>query len=456
MKKKLSFIFLLGLLAAIGGSIPAAGQASRSATPPAKRPAASKASSVTAYKLTGIKVTGTERYNDQEILAASGLSLGQNVGEGDFKEAARHLGDTGMFTDVAYSFAFSDAGTKLELQLTDTDSKKLVPAVFENFVWFTDAELLGELHKRMPLFKQVLPVAGTLPDRMSDALQALLSEKQLPGHVDYLRQAKQEGGDLIGIAYRVTDVEIRIRNCEFPGASPEQAGALAAVARKVAGAPYERSSLAAIARVDFLPVYLKRGYLKAEFAPSEAKVVANPSQEASLADVGVDAILPVTPGKVYSTSAVTWQGNAALKTDELQALLHMPVGEPANAVRLIIDLESAGRFYRSHGYMSAQIASEATLDDAKGTVAYTLKVAEGDQYKMGELDVVGLDTQATARLAGAWTLREGDPYNADYPRKFLEAANRLLPVGVAWDIAVHEAVNTKDKTVDVTLRFRPR
>jgi outer membrane protein insertion porin family len=456
MKTKLNFIFLSALLAATVGSIHASGQASRSATPSPKRPAASKASSVNAYKLIGIKVTGTDRYNDQEILAASGLELGQNVGEGDFKEAVRRLGDTGMFTDVAYSFAFSDAGTKLELQLTDTDSKKLVPVVFENFVWFTDAELLGELRKRVPLFKLVLPATGTLPDRMSDSLQALLSEKQLPGHVDYLRQAKQEGGDLIGIGYRVSNVEIEIRNCEFPGASPEQAEALAAVARKVTGAPYERSSLAAIARVDFLPVYLKRGYLKAEFAPSEAKVVPKPSQEATLADVAVDAILPVTPGKVYSTSAVMWQGNAALKTDELQALLHMPVGEPANAVRLITDLESAGRLYRSHGYMAAQVASEAAIDDAKGTVAYTLKVVEGDQYKMGDLDVVGLDTQATARLVGAWTLREGDPYNADYAKKFLEAANRLLPVGVAWDIATHEAVNAKDKTVDVTLRFRPR
>jgi outer membrane protein assembly factor BamA len=455
MKTKLNFIFLSALLAATGGPIQAAGQASRS-TPPGKRPAASKASSVTAYKLTGIKVTGTERYNDQEILAASGLVLGQNVGEGDFKEAVRRLGDTGMFTDVAYSFAFSDAGTKLEMQLTDTDSKMLVPVVFENFVWFSDAELLGELRKRVPLFKQVLPMTGTLPDRMSDALQTLLSEKQLPGHVDYLRQTKQEGGDLIGIGYRVSDVEIQIRNCEFPGASPQQAEALAAAARKVAGAPYERTSLAAIARLDFLPVYLKRGYLKAEFAPSEAKVVPKPSPEASLADVAVDAILPVTPGKVYSTSAVTWQGNAAMKTDELQALLHLPVGEPANAVRLASDLESAGQLYRSHGYMAAQVASEATIDDAKGTVAYTLKVAEGDQYKMGELDVVGLDSQATARLVGAWTLREGDPYNADYAKKFLEAANRLLPVGVAWDIAAHEAVNAKDKTVDVTLRFRPR
>ncbi len=418
--------------------------------------AGGKPSSVTAYKLTAIKVTGTQRYTDKEILPASGLEIGQNVGEGDFQEAVRRLGNTGLFADVAYSYSYSGAGTKLEFQLTDTDGRKLIPAIFENFVWFTDEELLQELQKRVPLFKQVLPVAGTLPDRVSDALQAVLSEKQLPGHVDYLRQGKQEGGDLTGIAYRVTDVDIRIRSCQFPGASSEQAEALAIAAHNVVGAPYDRSSLAMVAQLDFLPVYLKRGYLKAAFAPSQAKVVPKSSQEESLADVEVEAIFPVTPGKVYSTSDVTWQGNAAVKTDDLRDLIHMPIGQPADAVRLTSDLDNVRKIYRSRGYMAAQITPEPRLDDDKAAVSYLLKVTDGDQYKMGELEIVGLDTQATNHLHQAWALREGDPYNADYPKKYLDSINRSLPGGVAWNISVHEAVNAKEKTVDVTLRFRPR
>lgn len=448
MNKNVVFILLVLLVVSSGVSQASSGPQRHSST--------TKSVPSTASRLIAVKITGTQQYSEKEILAASGLELGQNASEGDFQEAVRRLGSTGLFTDVAYAYSYSGAGTKLELQLTDTDKKKLVPANFENFVWFTDAELFGELHKRVPLFKQLVPVAGTLPDRISDALQAILSEKQLPGHVDYLRQGKQDGGDLTGIAYRVTDVEIRVRNCEFPGASPEQAGALAAVARKLTGAPYDRSSLAIVASLDFFPVYLKSGYLKAEFAPSEAKVIPKSAHEESLAEVEVTAILPVTPGKIYSTAEVTWQGNAAVKTDELQGLIHMPLGEPANAVRLESDLENVHKIYRSRGYMAAQVTAQPTLDDEKATARYTLKVTEGDQYKMGELEIVGLDTQATAHLQQAWTLREGEPYNADYAKKFLDTINRFLPGGVAWNIAIHEAVNAKDKTVDVTLRFRPR
>jgi len=94
------------------------------------------------------------------------------------------------------------------------------------------------------------------------------------------------------------------------------------------------------------------------------------------------------------------------------------------------------------------------MDDDKSTVHYDLNVVEGDQYKMGELEIVGLDTGATAHLQNAWTLRGGEPYNADYAKKFVEETNRLLPPGVSWGASIREAVNASDKTVDVTIRFQ--
>ena len=120
-----------------------------------KKPSGSKASA--ADKLVALKVTGTTRYTDREILAASGLQMGQNAAEGDFKEAVKKLGASGVFSEVVYSFISSDAGVKLELQLADTDKSKLVPAQFANFVWFTDDEVRSALQSRVPLFKQLLP-----------------------------------------------------------------------------------------------------------------------------------------------------------------------------------------------------------------------------------------------------------------------------------------------------------
>lgn len=444
MKKLLVLVFLLCAVLAPPGAAQ-------------RRTSSGKVPASTPHRLLALKVTGSTRYTDLEILAASGLQLGQDAAEGDFEEAAQRLGKSGLFSEVVYSFSYSDAGVKLEFHLTDNDKIKLVPARFENFVWFTDAELLAALQQRVPLFKQLLPVSGRLADEVTEALQALLNEKHLPGRVDFLREAKQDGGELSGIVYRVEEVRIRIRNVEFPGAAPEQCAFLANAARRLSGAEYFRSKLGAIARFDLLPLYLQRGYLKAAFGPSDAHVVTESVPEAASRfqdEIEVDVSLPVTPSKVYSVSGVTWKGNAAVTTEEASHFFHLAAGRPADAVRLADDAESLIKLYRSRGYMTAQIKPEALFADEKGTVHYDMNIAEGDLYRMGELEILGVDTSSKDRLREAWKLREGEPYNADYTRKFLEDAPRFLPKGFQFSVKVNEELEAKDKTVDVTIHFK--
>ena len=457
----------------------------------AQKHAARKAPPIaTPNKLLSFKVSGTKRYSDKEVLGASGLTLGQDAADGDFKEAAERLGKSGLFSSVAYSFSYSDAGVKVEFQVTDNDKVKLLPARFENFVWFSDAELRTILERQVPLYKDsLLPDSGRLADRVTEALQALLSQHGLPGRVEYLRGASQEGGSLLEIVYRVEDLTIRIRNVAFPGASPDQSVLLERAAHQLLDAEYFRSKVAAVAKFDLLPVYLQRGYLKAEFAPAQTRVVSGPGAKTDSAgnsaasgssqtqdtnktedtnqtvdtnktadtnsgEVEVDVLVPVTPGKLYTVSAVTWKGNSAVTSDEASKLFHLAVGRPADAVRLETDTENLTRLYHSRGYMTAELHPEPHFDDAKSTVAYNITIQEGDLYRMGELEILGVDTPSKDRLRDAWTLREGSPYNADYAKKFLDDAARLLPRGLRYSVDINEELNKKEKVVDLTIRFK--
>ncbi len=421
-----------------------------------KRAPGAKSTAPTSNQLRSLKISGTTRYTDKEILAASGLQLGQDVAEGDFKEAAQRLGQSGLFLSVLYSFSYSDAGVKVEFQLTDNEKNSLVPAHFENFVWFTDAELIAALKRRVPLFNNAVPTSGRMPDRVKEALQALLAERHLPGRVDFLRESKQDGSELVGIEYHISEVRTSIRNLEFPGASPDQNVFLEKAAHTLLDAEYFRSKLAAVAQFDFLPLYLQRGYLKAAFGPSETRVVTDSEskEDSPSTDIQVDVILPVTPGSVYSVSGVTWKGNSAVTTDEASHVFHLAVDHPADAVRLKDDDEKLNRLYRSRGYMTAEIKTAAQLDDQKSTVHYDMNITEGDLYKMGELEIIGVDTPSKDRLNDAWQLREGEPYNAEYVRKFLEDVPRLLPRGLQYTVSINEQLDKKEKLVDLTIHFK--
>ena len=441
---------------------------------PAQKRASSKAASgATPNKLISVKVAGHTRYTEKEILGVTGLKLGQDAGDGEFKEATQRLGQSGLFSSVSYSFSYSDAGVKVEFQLIDKDKITLLPARFENFVWFSDAELRAILEQRVPLLKDsMLPDSGRLPDYVNETLQALLTEHGIPGRVSYMRESSQEGGELVGIVYRVEEVSIHIRNVEFPGASAEQIPFLEKAAHQLLDAEYFRSKVAAVAKFDLLPLYLERGYLKAAFGPADARVVSGPGAKAdqtkspdakgdeagasdnNSSDVVVDTIIPVTPGKVYTVAGVTWKGNLAVTTDEATRFFHLTIDRPTDAVRVVSDTENLTRFYHSRGYMTAQVKPVAQLDDEKSTVHYEMNVSEGDLYKMGELEIVGVDTPSKDRLNAAWKLREGQPYDAEYTRTFLEEAPRLLPSGLRYTVSVNEVLSKKDKAVDVTLQFK--
>jgi len=200
---------------------------------------------------------------------------------------------------------------------------------------------------------------------------------------------------------------------------------------------------------NFLPVYLARGYLKASFADAQAKVVQDSVQETT-----VDVSFPVEPGRQYKVAEVQWAGNSVFPADKLQPFIHLQAGQPANAVQLTDDLEGARKHYGSRGYLAASIQPAPEFNDEVSTVNYQLQVREGDVYHMGELEIRGLDSRATARIGDQWKLHEGDIFDDTYPKTFIEAVLKDASLN-GWVATVHLGMND-DKTVDVTLRFENR
>jgi len=398
-----------------------------------------------AFKLVAVSVTGGERYKSEDVLAASGLEIGETVHEEDFKDAARRLGDSGAFREISYSFQYAPEGTKLQFQVQDAQA--FVPARFENVVWFSDQELLDQIHQRVPLFRGQLPVNGGLADLVSEALQALLIEKSIQGSAEYVR-AGPDNGPVEAFVFSVSGPRISVRNFDFHGADPGMLPLLQAAAQRIDVREYSRSALRTQGHKYLLPVYLARGYLKASFGDPQARVVESTADEAT-----VDVSFAVDPGPQYVLSGIELAGNKVFSTETLRGLIHVPLNQPADVVQLARDLESMENLYGTRGFMAAKITSEHQMDDARRTLLCKITVSEGDVFTMGELDIRGVDSETTARLRNMWTIRNGEPYDSSYPERFAEQAYKQVALLKNSKADIHESPNPSDKTVDVTLRF---
>jgi outer membrane protein assembly factor BamA len=409
--------------------------------------------------LIAINVSGSKRFPEPDIVAATGLQLGTSVVEDDFKKAATHLGETGAFRDIAYTYSYSSAGTKVQFHVTD--APKFVPARFEDFVWFTDAELRRKIKEYVPLFNGELPTSGRMADEVSDVLQAMLVERAVPGQVNYLRLGKQDG-PVEAISYRVSNVLIRVRNIEFTGTGEAELPALKAAAETFPEPrEYSRSRLNQFAQQQLLPVYHSLGYLKASFSDPRPQAVTSPgtASASDTVEVGtpnrtlVDVTFAITPGLQYKLKSLAWEGNHEFPTDQLAKMVHAEVGQPANTIRLSEDMKNIQKLYGTHGFITANLKANAEFDDTASTVAMTIDVTEGFAYHMGDLEFRGLDNSLTAKLRDAWKIRPGDIYDASYLDQYLPAARKLLPPSLDWEVAPHVTANIRDKTVDVDLIY---
>ena len=399
------------------------------------------------YKLLAIHVKGTSQLKEDEVIAASGLKLGQAASENDFKQAIAKLGNTGLFSGLTYSYRYTSDGCDLEIQTTE--NAELLPIIFDNFVWFSDDELIAQLHRRLPLFSGRLPVNGDLADQVTDSLNAMLDQRKILGKAGYFRGAK-ENGPIDSYVYRVNLHPVIIRNMEFPGASPAELPQLQSAVKSLPGQEYLRTRMLPQEKSSLLPVYLARGYLKASFSSTQVKVVEDGPRTL------VDVSFPVDPGTQYKLGGIHWQGNTVVAVEKLQEVVHLKEGEAANAVELNDDLDAVKKLYGSKGYLFARIDMVPTMDDAQFTVNYQLNVTEGDLYRMGNLELDGLDADASRKMVAQWQMKRGDPYDNTYLRKFFGLMYRDVGLRRPYNVVPKESINQQDKTVSVALHFMPK
>jgi hypothetical protein len=76
-------------------------------------------------------------------------------------------------------------GDATSMGLAKIARQQAIPCVFDNFVWFSDKEIVDEIRKDLPSFDGSAPEAGDSIDKILGALKRILKKKKLPSEVEY-------------------------------------------------------------------------------------------------------------------------------------------------------------------------------------------------------------------------------------------------------------------------------
>jgi outer membrane protein assembly factor BamA len=401
------------------------------------------------FRLAGVSVVGSKLFDSPEVARATGLKVGNNLTSDSLKEAASKLASLGVFAQVNYHYA--TRGDTMTVVFTVEDTARLLPCTFGNFVWFSPPELLEGLRSRVPLFNGHVPAGGSMLDLISAALVAMLEARNIHAQVQFVPQGSI-GGPVQGMQFQVVGVPMPVRKFEFPGAQKVDPTSLEEAAGPLLNKDYDAPFIRDFSRGGVAAVYHRRGYLRADFGDPIPHLLPQDS-----APNAVAVSIPVSEGEQYILKEVAWSGDSVIPFDQLAKSLHVAAGTPMNIVQLEQDTLSLLLQFHPKGYLMADVKPEAILDDSSHTGVYHIQIRQGDVFRLGKLEIVGLDDARARSLVQLSRLRPGDPYDATYWSSYLQDVGRKLPsLAPGWIYGNPvQTIHADTKTVDVRLTFHP-
>jgi len=412
---------------------------------PQKKPPAPQPPAGQKWPIESITVEGDRFYSRDLILAVAGLKVGQVAGQAEFDRARDRLVATGRFATVSYKFepAASAKGYTATFQVTEIE--QVYPVVFED-LGVSSKELVSALEAKDPLFSPD-KLAATQPvlERFNKWIQEYLASKGKDEKISAAVRPSPVGG--FAVVFRPARSLPMVAQVTFEGNKVVTQSVLReAIAGVAIGSPYTEDAFRLVLNAAIRPVYEARGRVRVAFP----QIRTEPAKDVE----GIHVIVTVDEGQSYELGKVTIEGPTPLAPEALLKAGDFKGGDVANIDRVSEGLERIRLVLRHAGYLEAKVTSERTNDDTKKIVDVAVHVEAGPQFMMGKLNLVGLDLEGEVEMRRIWTLKEGKPFNPDYPDLFLK---RVKDEGMFDNLGPTKSdlkLNPRDHTADVTLTFK--
>lgn len=404
--------------------------------------------------LSRLEFVGLKRLTREQVVAMSGLKVGQTIDPSTLDAAAGELLKSGLFRKLSYRVRTSNPGNQATVTFELEESAISLPVVFENFVWFSDDEIVAAIRKDVPYFNGTAPASGETADKIAAALQRLLTSKNIAGQVDYLPYVSKDKQELL---YTVKGARIPLCSLHFPGATAISEAELVKVSQPLFKLDYSRKDVATFAPLNLLPLYRHIGHLRAEFQMPTATLEPSPQCAG-----GVNVTIPVDEGQAYRWAKSIWDGNDKLGIEELGPALGMNPGDVADGIKIDNGLKNVAKTYGHRGYLTSTIKESIEYDDAASLVTFKFNITEGPRYFMGNLIVTGLPAADADELKGKWTLGTNAVFDESYIdtfrqgalREFMRGLTQRSRTGARINVEIQQKPDAQKLTVDVVIAFR--
>jgi len=404
----------------------------------ARKPAAT-VSPTTPFPIESVVISGNKEYSREQIMAAAGLKLGQMAVAKDFDAARARLEAAGVFDELAIKYAAAADKKGYAVSIQVAEAGPLFPVRFED-LGAPDEQVEKALKQSDPFYgPRIAATKATL------ARYGKVIEDSLAGKVKVAGQLVTDDTGMMAVVFRPPGALPAIARVTFTGNSVVPGTALENAINAVAvGTPWREVRFRQLLETNVRPLYEERGRVRVLFP----EIKAEKDRDVN----GMALTVKVEEGASYSLGEVTVDGSR-LAAAELLKVANLKRGDVFNILLIQAGVARIEKRVRREGYMRVKTRIDRKVNDPAKTVGLAIHVEDGPRYTLAKLNIEGLDLISEPAIRQIWAIKEGQPFNADYPDYFL---NRVREDGVLDDLGeTKSTVKTDDtaKTVEVTLIF---
>jgi outer membrane protein insertion porin family len=395
------------------------------------------------WPIESLRVEGNHSYKTEQVLAITGLKVGQVVGRPEFDAARDRLIASGAFDTVSYRFQ-PEVGTRGYIAtFTVTEIEQVYPVRFED-LHVSERDLTATLKAKDPLFADgKLPATQPVFQRYVKWVQEYLAAKGITEKIVGAVVPDRPGEFVISFhPDRPLPVVALIY---FKGNVVVPLAKLQDAAQTAVGMPFTEDRFRDALNASVRPIYEARGRVRVSFPT----IKTEPNKDIT----GLNVTVTVDEGETYKLGKVAIDGPTPLPADELLGAGEFKTDDIADFDKINEGVDRMKKALRHAGYLNADVISRRAIDDDKRLVSLTLWVEAGTQFTMHKLTIVGLDLDGEAEINRIWTMKPGKPFNPDYPDMFLRIVKEE---GLFDNLSKTKAdvkIDDKEHTADVTLTF---
>ena len=401
-----------------------------------------------------VRVEGAKHIPEAQIVPLTGLVAGAQVGRKELQDAADALVRTGLFAKV--NFKYDTHNDNLVVTFHIEENARL-PVSYDNFPWYSDAELDEALRKEIPFYDGHLPEAGQVVERAATILKAFVAVRAPNAEITHqvVLSPLSDGSEQ---QFTVEGPVPKIAKLEFSDPKLTEDLAVRAHIAEIVGHAYSRMTIHVFLAEQIRPIYQQQGFLQAKIGPAEVRLSGDPNQQKLTEQIPV--YVPCVPGTIYRWKGVGWKGNAAISSITLENTLGLKVGDVANGQAIEGGWERVREEYGQRGFLEAKVTPVAAYDDAAHTTSYEVTIVEGPVFHYGSMTISGMSLAGERKIQEAWSMKPGDLFDKKVFEDFMfrlesrrETIFKELPVH--YDTVGHFLQADSEKgTVEVLLDFK--